>query len=200
MLQLLREFGLEELAARGELQAVQEVHARYYLRLVMEARQQLADTEEGRWLDLLEQEYGNLRGSLVWMLEEMSMERVETAIQLCEALSIFWRARGQISEGVTFLERIVAEGRNAEVALHAKALLIVADLAEEQGDFHRLERHALASLALYRELGDNTGSAQALLRLAWVAGTRGDGATARKLKEWSEPILPDHARNQHATL
>lgn len=117
------------------------------------------------------------------------MERVEMAIQLCEALSIFWRARGQLSEGVSFLERIVAEGRDVEVALRAKALSIAAALAEEQGNFNRSEGHALASLALYRELGDNTGSAQALLRLAWVAGTRGDGATARKLKEEAVALL-----------
>ena len=189
MLQLLREFGLEELAARGELQAVQEAHARYYLRLVMQAQEQLAGTEEGRLLDLLEREHGNLRSALAWMLEGMRMERVEMAIHLCGALSIFWQARGQVSEGVTFLERIVAEGRDAEVARRAKALLIAADLAEEQGDFNRSERHALASLALYRELGDNTGSAQALLRLAWVAGTRGDGATSRQLKEEAVTLL-----------
>lgn len=189
MLQLLREFGLEELAARGELQAAQEAHASYYLRLVVEAQQQLADAEKGRLLDLLEREYGNLRSALAWMLEGMRMERVGTAIQLCEALCIFWQARGQISEGVTFLERIVAEGRDTEVALRAKALFIAATLAEEQGDFNRSERHALASLALYRELGDNTGRARALLQLAWVAATRGDGATARKLKEEAVALL-----------
>ncbi|HZS76206.1 MAG TPA: NB-ARC domain-containing protein [Ktedonobacteraceae bacterium] len=186
MLQLLREFGLEELAAKGELQAVQEAHARYYLRLALAVGQQ---TKEERLLDFLEREYGNLRGALAWMLEEMSMERVEMAIQLCEVLSMFWRARGQNSEGVTFLERIVAEARDVGVALRAKALLLAADLTEEQGDFHRSERHALASLALYRELGDNSGSAQALLRLAWVAGTGGDGATARKLKEEAAALL-----------
>ncbi len=189
MLQLLREFGLEELAAREELHRVQEAHARYYLRVVMEAQQQLADTEGGQLLDLLEREYGNLRSALAWMLEVMSIERVEMSIQLCAALSNFWKARGQISEGVTFLERIVAEGGDVEVALRAKALLIAADLAEEQGDFHRSERHAQSSLALYREFGDNAGSAQALLRLAWVAGTRGDGTTARKLKEEAAALL-----------
>lgn len=189
MLYLLREFGLEELAARGELHRIQEAYARYYLRLAMEAQQQLADTEGGRFLDLLEREYGNLRSALAWMLEVMSIERVEMAIQLCATLSIFWKARGQISEGVAFLERIVVEGRGVEVALRAKALLIAADLAEEQGDFHRTERHAQASLALYRELGDDAGSAQALLVLAWVAGTRGDGATARKLKEEAAALL-----------
>lgn len=189
ILPLLREFWLEELAARGELQAARQAHARYYLRLAIEAQQQMADAQTGQWLDLLEREYANLRSALVWLLEGMRREQVEMAIHLCDALLIFWQARGQTSDGMSFMEQIVAEGGDVEVALRAKALSIAATLAEEQGNYKRSETHALASLALYRELGDNPGCVQALFRLAWVAGTRGDGAAARQLKEEAVALL-----------
>lgn len=56
MLQTLREFGMEQLVVRGELEVTRQAHAEYYLRLAEEAQPSLQATEQGRWLARLEQE------------------------------------------------------------------------------------------------------------------------------------------------
>ncbi len=183
MLETIREYGLEMLAASGELQATQEAHARYYLRLAEETGPHLNGTETGRWLNLLEQEYDNLRMALTWMVEGMAKGRVHMTVQLCEALSGFWRARGHLSEGRTFVERILSADEGMETAARARALYTAGDLANLQGDDHQAEIHAQAALALFQEIGDSIGSADALLLLAFEAQLRGDITATLVLSE-----------------
>src|SRR5438876_8053582 len=70
MLQTLREFGLEQLARSGELEATRQAHAEYYLRLAEEVKPSLQATEQGKWLVRLEQEHENLRAALFWLLAQ----------------------------------------------------------------------------------------------------------------------------------
>ena len=50
MLETIREYGLEVLAASGEMEASLQAHARYYLALAEEAEPQLSGAEQARWL------------------------------------------------------------------------------------------------------------------------------------------------------
>src|SRR5205807_436121 len=70
MLQTLREFGLEQMAMSGELEATRQAHAAYFLRLAEEAQPSLQATEQGRWMARLEQEHENLRAALFWLLAQ----------------------------------------------------------------------------------------------------------------------------------
>jgi FAD-dependent oxidoreductase domain-containing protein 1 len=70
MLQTLREFGLEQLAKNGELEATRQAHAEFYLQLAEEAQPSLRTTEQGRWMARLEQEHENLRAALFWLLTQ----------------------------------------------------------------------------------------------------------------------------------
>jgi predicted ATPase/DNA-binding CsgD family transcriptional regulator len=189
MLETIREYGLERLTASGEMEATCHTHATYYLRLAEKAALHLSGMKEGRWLDLLEREYDNLRTALAWMVEGLEMRRTEMAVQLSEALSSFWATRGHISEGRTFLERIVAEDGGMEAAMRAKARDTAAWLAYHQSDIDQTEVHAQAALDLYRKLGDTAGSASALHMLGMVAWRRGDGAAARVLQEEAVALL-----------
>src|SRR5258708_19780089 len=64
MLQTLREFGLEQLATNGELEATCQAHAEYSLRLAEELQPSLQANEQGRSMARLEQEHENLRAAL----------------------------------------------------------------------------------------------------------------------------------------
>jgi len=64
VLETIREYGLEALAASEELEVVQQAHALYFLALAEEAEPHLKGAEQGRWFARLEQEQNNLRAAL----------------------------------------------------------------------------------------------------------------------------------------
>jgi len=85
MLETLREFGLECLTSRGELERTQFVHAQYYLRFVEEGESNLFGAEQAPWFDQLEREHANLRAALGWSVErvrEVGKEKTEHRIEI----------------------------------------------------------------------------------------------------------------------
>ena len=67
MLETVREFGLEQLAAAGEAAAVRAAHAGYYLALVEASGPVLFGTERARRRLAAEQD--NIRSALRWSVE-----------------------------------------------------------------------------------------------------------------------------------
>jgi predicted ATPase len=63
MLETIREYALEQLAANGEIDSLQWQHAQYYLQFAEQAECGLASTEHILWLHRLDMEQGNLRYS-----------------------------------------------------------------------------------------------------------------------------------------
>jgi predicted ATPase/class 3 adenylate cyclase len=179
MLQTLREFGLEQLAKSGELEATRQAHAGYYLWLAEEAQPSLQANEQGRWMTHLEQEHENLRAALFWLLAqaqregEQSKQRAEQALRFCTALSWFWTVRGYSREGQHFLEQALALRESVSAHVKAKAFYTAAELAFLLDDLERTEKLGSESLHLFRELGDKVGMADALFLLgasAWAKG------------------------------
>jgi predicted ATPase len=144
MLETIREYGLEALAASGELEAVRQAHARYYLRLSEEAESTLVGPQQAVRLERLEREHENLRAALRWLLErsEAGQDRgidAEMALRFAVALRRFWNIRGHWREGRTFLERTLAASEGSASAVRAKALIATANLAISQHDMDRGE-------------------------------------------------------------
>jgi predicted ATPase/class 3 adenylate cyclase len=185
MLQTLREFGLEQLAKSGELEATRQAHAEYNLRLAEEVEPSLQANEQGRSMARLEQEHENLRAALFWLLEqarvgrEQSKQRAEQALRLCTALSWFWSIRGHSREGQNFLEQALVLRESVTTPVWARALYTAAHLAFILDDTERTEKLGSESLHLFRELGDKTGIADALLFLGLSSWGRGKYTLAR---------------------
>jgi predicted ATPase/DNA-binding CsgD family transcriptional regulator len=74
MLETIRAYGLEMLAASGELEIFQQAHARYYLALREKAQRELHGSHQAAWLQSLEQEHDNLRAATAWSLEQGKAE------------------------------------------------------------------------------------------------------------------------------
>ncbi len=188
MLHTIREYGLEALAASGEMESTRRAHAHYYLRLSEDAEVEIGGPQQAAWLERLEREHDNLRAAFQWSLEQagedkaMQGERgIEMGLRLGGALRYFWRIHGHISEGRNFLERALAAREGSEASVQAKALIAAANLAFIQSDYDRMETLCKQSLALYRELEDQPGIQQSIYLLGNVAWTRGDTAAARSL-------------------
>ena len=185
MLQTLREFGLEQLARSGELEATRQAHAEYYLRLAQEAQPSLQAAEQGRWLARLELEHENLRAALYWLLaqarggSEQSKQQAERILSFCTALSWFWSIRGYGREGQNFLEQALALREGVGVPVKARALYTAADLAFLLDDTERTEKLGSESLHLFKELGDKAGMADGLFLLGTNAWAKGRYTLAR---------------------
>jgi hypothetical protein len=187
MLETVREYGREALAASGEEEVTYRAHAAYYLTLAEEIEPKLVGAGKGRWLARLQRDHENLRAAIAWLVEHQGQE---AALRLCGALWRFWWMLGYLSEGRTELARVL-NGSLEVVAMpvRAKALHAAGELADLQGDIEQAEALCGESLALYRTLGDPRGSATSLTILGYAAAwQRSDYATARSLRGGRDPL------------
>lgn len=168
MLETIREYALEQLAASGEAEDVRRSHAMYYVDLSEEAETKLLGPDQSPWLQRLEQEHDNLRAALAWALDT---ETPEIAARLAAALWWFWLRRGHVSEGRRWLEAVLTERYSLPVPLRARALNGAGRLALRQGPTEYASAQAMLeeSLALWHEAGDSLGEMQALNGLGLVA-------------------------------
>ena len=74
MLEPVRQYGQELLAASGEADAVSRRHAFWYFELAKEVEPWLRGARQEVWLECLEREYSNLRAALEWALESGETE------------------------------------------------------------------------------------------------------------------------------
>lgn len=180
MLETIREYALEQLAASGELARLACRHAAYYLALAEQAEPELVHPEQAdqpAWVRRLEAEHDNLRAALAWAAGPPADAALE--LRLAGALWQFWWVTGSLSEGRRRLAGALARHPDAPPALRMKALRGAGLLAWVQGDLAEAEPLMRASLELARELGDQHGVATALINLGNVAHQQGqlDAAT-----------------------
>ncbi len=198
MLETLREYGLEALAAGGELEAARLAHAQYYLALAEEVDARLFVQEQQRWFDPLEREHDNLRAALGWSVERIEDgQRREIAWRLAAALQLFWINNGYVREGLHFVERALASSEGIAASVRAKALNGAGGLALWQGEYGQAEARFEECLKLYRELHDPRGTALALYRLGLLASPRGDARAATSRLEESLALFKEIGDKVH---
>ena len=177
MLELLREFGLEQLATSGEAEVIRLRHANFYLRLAEQAEVKLESAEQVEWINRMEEEHDNLRAALEW--SKSAEGAGEICLRLAGTLGLFWEARGYFSEGRERLSAILATDiARGKTAARAKLLARAAELAYRQSDYPATLTLAGESLSICREVGDKQGAAAALIKLGNAATEGGDYATA----------------------
>jgi predicted ATPase/DNA-binding NarL/FixJ family response regulator len=182
MLETIREYALERLGARGELDTARQRHAAYYLALAERAEPEVWGPEERAWLRRVEQEHENFRAALQWATDR---EDGETAMRLGGALAYFWWALGYLREGRRWLEQALALGPDIPSRFRARALEGAATLASSLGD-HPVAQGLLQHAIEFSEaLADSAGTARALTRLGMVAAFKGDAREAQALLERS---------------
>ena len=179
MLETIREYALEMLAASGEMATARQSHATYYLTLAEEAARGYNSPQLAEWLERLEQEHDNLRTTMEWSLDPIqSGSHIEMAYRLGGALKEFWYVRGFHSEARAFLERVLARSEVVSASLQRMTLDVAASFAYERDDYDRAETLWHESLAIYRKLDDIRGIASSLKGIGETAQKKGDNNTA----------------------
>lgn len=179
MLETIREFALEQLEINGETEALRRRHAEYFLALAEEAEPHLYGPDHMAWSDRLEAEHDNLRAALAWSHTVQDNEAIGP--RLASAMSWFWVVHSHFSEGHMWLNAVLDRSNIIAPAARAKVLRAAAMLSENHGDFARSSAYLEESLALYRDLDDSAGAAQALIFLGRIRAWQGEYAQARSL-------------------
>ncbi|MDO9495579.1 MAG: tetratricopeptide repeat protein [Nocardioides sp.] len=201
MLEPVRQYACERLAATGESAPVRQRHARYFVGLAEEAGHEL----EGRagqasWVERLDQELDNLRGALGWGEETPGEEASETILRLAAAPWRFWEMRWQVEEGRRWLSAGLARSENVPPDLRAMALNAAGNLARDQADHDQAVAYHEQCLAIRRSLGDTRGIASSLNNLGVVARDRGDAARTLELCQEAFTLFRDAGDHHGAAI
>jgi non-specific serine/threonine protein kinase len=185
MLELIREYALDQLAARGESLGARRRHAAYFLRFAEEAGAALRGPQQQLWRDALEDDLDNLRAVLDWTVGDQARpQNGDTGLLMVGALWYFWFQRGLVDEGRYWLARALARAPSSGRA-RAEALLGAGTLAWRQGDCAAARAFLDESVGLWRGDDGHHGRAETLHVLGHVRFDQRDYAAARDLFEQS---------------
>ncbi len=164
MLETIRDYGKERLAAAGEEAALPRRHRDWYERLARRAGAQWVSGRQTEWLHRLDREYPNLRAAIDYCLTEPG--EVEGVLRLSVSLPPQWRSsRGLFGEELHWLDQALARVTSPGV-LRARAVLLAAYLAGRSGNIDLMGRRLLEGEQMARQLQD----APAVAFAAFVSG------------------------------
>jgi len=179
MLELVREYALEQLRKAGEEADVHRQHAAYLLELVETVAPKLSGPEMRQVLDRLAAELPNLRAAFAWFAK---VGDHDLALRFASALLPFWLERGK-QEGCAMLQAALSWPGAGPPLMRARALNALGRLRIIESAYWPETIAAFEeSLAIFCDLGDLDGSAEVLDHLQLVAGYRGTSSRRRRLR------------------
>lgn len=170
MLETVRAYAAEQLAAHGEEGDPVARHANYFLEWAESpAVQEAAAGGSAAALDQLEAEIENARAALRTFAERGQHEHFA---RLALALRQYWLVRGHLNESSGYFEKALEQPQ--DTALRAELLVNGAIIPFRQGTFGRAKELWREALELYEQLGDGSGASRCHGELAAVAVQEGD--------------------------
>jgi predicted ATPase len=173
MLETVRGFVAEQLAARPDADQVARRHAGFYRALAEQADRPLRSGDRGEWLERLDAETSNLAAAVRWHL----VQDPGPLPHLFRVLWLFWALRDLEHEAWSWVEQLLPTFGALDA--HAGAEL------------------AWAAAAIAIDTGDDAAALAACQRLAPLLAGIGDPflhAVSRLALAWTRPISGDYDR------
>jgi predicted ATPase len=181
MLEIVREYALERLRERGEIDRQHDLHAEYFLALAKRAAPEVATAPQDQWLERLAAESGNFRAALRWLLDRDAPDR---AAQMGSALWNCWWLRSRLPEAVSWMTEVLAKPEALSIDERARASILLGLSAAGLGDYERGLLNLRQAYELYHALGDRLAVAGALAALGGtIAATEDPAGGERMLRE-----------------
>jgi predicted ATPase len=192
MLETVREFIAERLAARPDAGEIERRHADYYRDLAERADRPLRGPGQNEWQELLQAEAGNLAAAVRWYLahDPAPLPR------MFRGLYPWWSLRDHQAEARPWVDRLLPVAGSLDSQARAELLWTATVLAGDMGN----DPAALAARqglgSLLEEIQDPFLHAVSHLALAWTSPIAGDfdgalreaSASLQELRGQDEPF------------
>ncbi len=180
MLETIREFGLEQLAAAGEEEVIRDRHATWFRQLVETLDLHHTMHRDAVVMRRLIPEQDNVRQALAWFAARGDAPSLNL---MSAGMSIFWSALGQFAEARSWLQRAIADDTGVPLLICARAWHEAGWLAMCQGELDVSQPLHEAALRLARVAGEPYFLAEVILSGGTLAFWQGDLERAAALME-----------------
>ncbi len=180
MLQVIREFATERLAALGEADRLRRLHAGLYRRLVLDAALRLRSGDMRSVVELHVADQANIREAMQWFLDTRDGD---SAAAMGFATWPLWFTQGSYTEGVETMERVLGAKSLLTDDVRANAMLALGMMVFELGDYDRAATVLRPPYDRYVERGDERGVAYASVPLGVIAAIQQPGAGEDMLRQ-----------------
>ena len=143
MLEIVREFALEHLAAAGEMERARKSHAEYFVKFVERTEPHLISKHATEWTEQLNREMDNVRTAVQFTLAADG----GMAARLVAAVRYYWINRSQLTEGCYWMERSLEVSAQAPVEVRFNLMVCL-------GSFYRFRGKHARSRETYQKALD----------------------------------------------
>ena len=190
ILEMVREFALEQLAASGEEAAIRARHAAWCLSLAEEAGRNLGlGQAQLPWLARLDAELDNLRAALAWFDETGQRSQI---LRLTVAIASYWEVRPYQAEVLRWLDVGLCASPEAASGFRALAHCLATFMTFDLGDDAATIAHVEHAIVLAEESGDRFILGQAHFNAMFAWFEVGDTARAAVSGEKALALLREH--------
>ena len=177
LLEPVRQYAGEHLAASGDGAPLRDRHAAWMLELAARAEAGLVGPEQAWWLRLFDAEHPNLRSALRWLTDREELERIA---ELGWRIVQFWVSRGHFNEGARWLEPLLTRDAELSTLAQLRVRYAVAYLRPGQGRMEESVAFLPGICRLASETGDKHLEAFVNGLSAGLAVYAGDLEAARR--------------------
>jgi non-specific serine/threonine protein kinase len=175
LLETVRSYALEQLAASGEVERLRDRHLRWFLDFASRARPQLLGPEQASWFARVDLERDNLLAALRWC--DKVADGPDLGLRLLSSLKQYWLNRGlaPLAHALT-LESLARFPERSRA--RARTLYDAGQIGYFMGRFAESRAQLEECLAIAREHGDRVLVGLTLQPLGLACAGAGDTAAA----------------------
>ena len=162
MLETIREYARERLAAEGQIDVMHGFHAAYFADLAELAEKEIRSAQQDYWLSRLGAERDNLYSALAWSLWG---QEATSGLRIVAALQLYWYYQGNAQERY-WVDQALERLEDASPHLQAGVLNTAGGVCYMVGDFNNMLEFQRRALNLYRQLSDERNAAWAAMMLS----------------------------------
>jgi len=179
LLETVRQYALERLAAANEGHAHRTRHLQFYVELARRARPALIGPQQAEWLQRLDVERENLLAAHRFSCDADLASQY--GLLLVSSLRRYWIFRGLLALGLTITREALgcASARTATLT-RCEALLDAGQLGSFMGRYAEAQGYLEESLSIARAMNDNVRISAVLQPLGLALLGRGEFASARR--------------------
>lgn len=186
-LETIRQYGLEKLIENGEVQAIRDLHLKFFLHMAETSESYIFGHASANWFHKLDRDLENIRAALEWSTNHGN---AVDALRMLGALVYFWFAHGNLlSEWQHRTELALATPQGKQWTLaRAKALNGLGFMYWADMNFTDRRAELEEALSIGTQFRDSWNTATAMSYLGLYSSIQGNYAEARFFLEQSLEI------------